>query len=124
MRHIQKFLTKFKLLDKLKLFYAQKIISDSERDFYGRMYSMFEINHKGFLSKSTFEVSLRRMLPDLSETDRKNAFTDFDIDNNGIIEFDEFIVAYISDEDINDKSVLRLIFNITLSEIDSPDSLS
>ena len=80
--------------------------------------NVFDITHKGCLDYSSFVQGIQRASPDTDENQAKQIFNEIDDNGNKFVEFEEFIIAFLEDEEMMNIKVLQQIFDYIMEDKD------
>lgn len=99
------------LLDNLKKIYATKIMTYQQHKKFINVMNVFDLSHKGCLDYLSFTQGIQRASPDTDEKLAKQIFAEIDDNGNKFIEYEEFIIAFLEDEEMMNIQVLKKIFD-------------
>lgn len=78
--------------------------------------NVFDTTHKGCLDYKSFVEGIQRASPDTNEQEAKKYFKHIDDNGNKFIEYEEFMIAFLEDEEMMNIEVLQKIYNFIMDD--------
>ena len=93
-----------------------------QKKFYVNLMNVFDLSHRGCLDEQKFLDGMVRANPEITLEQAKAIFIKIDDNDNKFIEFEEFIIAFIPDEEIMMTEVLKKLFLVIMDDKDFLES--
>jgi len=113
LENIKKFRVQSKLKQATIALIISQLIMSKEKKHLDDVFSAMDSNRSGTLSKNDIQAGFKKYLHvDLTRSQTNALFKNCDLNNNGVLEYSEFIVAAMSEKNLLKNDKLRKAFDI------------
>ena len=116
-----------KLRQTVYAFIASQLLTKQEREHYRRVFEQLDVDMNGTLTEDEFVRGTKAFFGEqLTEFDAMQLYRKIDLNGNGTIEFNEFVLVTLHKDELHSQQKLRAAFDMMDKNGDntiSPDEL-
>lgn len=127
MSNLLEFRNETKLRQTVYAFIASQLLTKQEREHYRRVFEQLDVDMNGTLTEDEFVRGTKAFFGEqLTEFDAMQLYRKIDLNGNGTIEFNEFVLVTLHKDELHSQQKLRAAFDMMDKNGDntiSPDEL-
>lgn len=127
MSNLLKFNNETKLRQTVYAFIASQLLTKTEREMYRHVFESIDVDHSGTLTEDEFIRGTKKFFGEqLTEIDAMQLYKKIDLNGDGTIQFNEFVLVALHRDELHSQQKLRAAFDMMDKNGDqtiSPDEL-